>query len=211
VPATVTAAILLRWFVFRAAFSAALLVLVSWLLLHTQIENDWTTTAAILWIAKPAGVAAIFWLLLDGMALRSTGIGLPLVLMLSATAGAVVVTLYGSLELGLAYGTLAAVTGPLFLIACWARSFSIQRAGALAWAVTYCGLLIAARAFLDTLPLTGALVLAGAPLLAWIDQAPGINRLSNRWRAALQVVLVTSALAFTVVPAMIAYRESGGE
>jgi hypothetical protein len=211
VPAAVLTALVQGSFVARALVAGVLMALVAWLLLRTQIDKDWAAEAACLWIAKPACVAAIFWLLLDGLSVRSTGAGLPVVLMVSATACAATVSLYGSLKLGLAFGALAAVTGPLFVVALWARLFSIQRAGALVWAVTYCGLLIASRAFLGTLPLRSALILVGAPLLAWIDQAPGINRLSAPWRAGIQVVLVVVALAFAVVPAVIMFRETGGE
>ncbi len=213
IPAALVVALMQRWFTIRTAIAVALMAMLIWLLLGKLNDDTWTSTQRWAWIGKSVGIAVLFWWLLDGLAGRSTGLGLPLVLMLAASASAIVLMLSDSLKMGLAMASLAAAMGPLFLVACWSRLFSIGRAGALVFALMYSGLLIAANFFLPDFPLRTPLILLGAPLLAWVEHLPGINRLSTPWRVTLQLILVGAALACAVVPAAIAFKQAnaGGE
>lgn len=210
VPAALVLALLQRWFVARVVIAAAGLGALLWLLDRGH-ASSWTPLDGWAIFGKACGLAFCFWLLLDGLTGCSTGPGLPLVLTLSAAAVAVFMMTSGSQKLAMASAALAAAAGPLFLVGCWSRLFSVGRAGVLIFALLYCGLLAEARFTMDAIPLQRLLILLAAPLLAWVDQFPGINRLSNTWRVALQVVLVGAALAYAVGPAALAAKQAAGE
>ena len=191
-----------RWLVPLA--SVLLIAATVWLLSRSQIP-------LIGWRQFVLRIAVIFagfvawWLLMDRLAARVKGSTVPLVLMLTAAVGALVLVNAHSTFLGQLAGSVASALGALKLVGLWFRNLSIARGGVLAVTVLMLGVILAGHHFAD-LSMTDLILLAAAPLAAWLGELPFMKH--PRPRLALRLVAVLLVLLIPLVPALQGLRET---
>jgi hypothetical protein len=144
----------------------------------------------------------VAWLNLDGLATeRATAIlGPPLLVVAACTAAALLLS--GSVVLGRIGGGLTAALGAVWVLSWWLPDRSLGRGGMPVLTATVATLLIEGHVY-SSLPLTAAILLASAPLMAWLGFAGPARRL-RPWQSALLaavLVLVPAGVAVGVAVA----------
>jgi hypothetical protein len=173
-----------------------LVLLTLGLVLGPVLGPGWPTRADL---ARQGGLALILlaaWLNLEGLAARRTTAVLgPALLVVAVGAGAALL-LAGSLVLSQIGLGLAAALGAVWLVSCGLPALSLSRGGVPVLVATLSALLIGGQVY-AFLPRSSALLLAAAPLAAWVASVGPSRRLPS-WQAAL------IGAAATLVPTAIA-------
>lgn len=202
VAATVTAKSRWRWGVMLA--SIVLIAATVWFIGRMQIPiigwRDFLMRMAVI-----AGCMVVWWLLMDRLAARSKGVAVPLVLTLMASVAALALVNAHSLFLGQLAGASAAALGAIALAGFWFRKLSIARGGVLTLTVVLLGVILAGHFFAD-LSMLDLILLAAAPLAAWVGEVKLIK--SKRARFAARVIAVLLVLTIPLVPALKGLRET---
>jgi hypothetical protein len=147
-----------------------------------------------------------WWLLTDRLAARVTGPTVPLVLMITASVASM--TLVGSAHsmfMGQLAGAVAAACGVMWVLGFFFRKQSMARGGVLALVVALLGVILAGHYFAD-LSMLDAILLALAPVTAWVGEVPVFR--SKRPRFAARLVAVLVVLAIPLVPAAKGMRDT---
>ena len=202
IAATVTAKSRWRWGVVVA--SVALIAATVWFLGRTQIPIlGWRD---FLWrMAVIAGCMVVWWFLVDRLAARSKGPAVPLVLMITASVAALALVNAHSLFLGQLAGACAAALGAIMVAGLWFKNLTIARGGVLSLTVVLLGVVLAGHYFAD-LSMLDLILLAAAPLAAWVGEVKLIK--SKRARFATRVMAVLLVLTIPLVPALKGLRET---
>lgn len=202
VAATVTAKSRWRWGVVIA--SVALIAATVWFIGRTQIPiigwRDFLVRMAVI-----AGCMVVWWLLVDRLAARTKGPAVPLVLMTTASVAALALVNAHSVFLGQLAGASAAALGAIMVLSLWFRKLSIAHGGVLTLAVVLLGVILAGHFFAD-LSMLDLILLAAAPLAAWVGEVKLIK--SKRARFAVRVIAVLLVLTIPLVPALKGLRET---
>jgi len=150
--------------------------------------------------AARVGVAAavlLLWSVLDWLGERLRGAALPLALLVSAIAAAVVLERSANAKLSHLAGAVAAACGAALLIGIWRPQLSLARGAAAVIAVAIPALLVNGQATTEEVPMLAFGLAALAPLGVALAAAADLRRLSS-WRQA------ATALIGVIVPAGIA-------
>jgi hypothetical protein len=173
-----------------------LVLLTLGLLLGPVLGPDWPTRSDLLRQGGLALLLLVGWANLEALAARrSTATVGPAVLVVAAGAGAALL-LSGSLVLGQIGLGLASALGAVWLLSCWMPGLSLGRGGVPVLVATFGALLIDGQVY-AFLPRSSALILAAAPLMAWVASVGPARRLAG-WKAALLgafATLVPTAVA----------------
>jgi hypothetical protein len=191
-----------RWV--APAVSVLLIAATVWVISRTRIPLlGWRQFLVQTLLIALALVA--WWLLTDRLATRLTGPTLPLVLMLTASVAALALVNAHSLLLGQLAGASASACGVMWVSGFVFRKQSLARGGVLALTVVLLGVILAGHYFAD-LSMLDLILLAAAPLGAWVGEAPVFR--SKRPRFAARLVAVLIILAIPLVPALKGLRET---
>jgi hypothetical protein len=156
-------------------------------------------------MAATAGMV-VWWIAMELLASRLRGATMPLLLTITSMVAATVITnahsqAYGQLAAGLG-AALAAVT----VLAFWLRGLTLARGGVLAVAAILLGLLLCGHHYAD-LGQRDLILLAAAPLTAWIAEIPPLARKpKSRWIIRFAVVVIVLAIPF--IPAAKGLRQT---
>jgi hypothetical protein len=156
-----------------------------------------------------AAALAVNWLLLDRLAQRRAGRSVLLGLALAAGGSGVTIMLSayatgGQLGLPLAAGLIGvAVAAPLF-----SEASDLRRVVGVG-VVSLFGLLILGR-FFGELTTTNAVLLFGAPLLAWVPELVSSERIGPWLRAWTRVALVAIPIAVALALATLKFNDESG-
>ena len=176
---------------------------VPWLLFRSLLAHTWSGLEGAAWLAALGAALLALWVGLEPLARRPGGPGVPLAWLVTAAGGSVALFLTRSALLGQLGGVLAASIGTL-TVASWLRP---QRS--LSGAVPVVAVLLASLwsvgLLYSEMPASCALLLAIAPLTAWITRLPRV-RLLGGWRAAL--VCAAAAAVPVALALMIAVRSA---
>jgi len=152
-----------------------------------------------LWIGGVAAAVAAVFFVLDGTARRPLAPPLLFTLAVVATAAAAALVVSGTMAVGERAGAMAAACGACFVAS---RRRRVDARGA----VVPAGLLLAALllngVLLADLPVAAAVLLAIAPLAAWLPGVPGGSATRGPWavvsRSAWVVALAGAGVALAV-------------
>jgi hypothetical protein len=187
--------------------SIALLVLVmAWLVPANR--RQWLTTreAMTMMIAIGAGLV-VWWALMEPLAARYRGATLPLLLSAVAGAGAMVIADGGSQRLGLIEGAAAVALLVVALLALWLRELSLARGGVLTIAIVMLGLLVCGYLYADV-KWPQVVILAVAPLLAWVGMVRMVRERRAWQRFVIVAVLVLIVVSIAAIPAARGLRKT---
>ncbi|MBI1923763.1 hypothetical protein HYR99_05885 [Candidatus Poribacteria bacterium] len=178
-----------------------LLGMTLWLLLRPMLKHNWGPGEAVAWLAGLGIALLLFWGGLDALVKRLSGVSLPLTLLIVAAGGSVVLGLSGSLLLGQLEGALAAALGVSLVVAWWRPAMSLARSALPVVTVLLAGLWMAGY-FYAQVPAASALLLAVAPMAAWVGQIPSMRRAApwqvNLARAAGVLIPVLLAVLLAI-------------
>jgi hypothetical protein len=139
----------------------------------------------------------IWWALLEALAHRVPGAPVPALLMFTAIAAALVLMNSHTQRLAQLSGSAAVVLAGAVLLSWWAKLTPIGGT-VLTFTIIVLGLVVAGYFYADiTIP--HAILLAAAPLTAWIGQLPGIRQ-RRRLSLAVSAIAFLAVLAFVLVP-----------
>jgi hypothetical protein len=174
----------------RAVVSVAAVALV----LNWRIGRQWDSPQEIsLWLGVLGGVLFFLWNALSRLAERSEGAPLPVALWAACAGAAGTIILAHNATFAEQLGALAACFGSAFVLSLWRSDLTLARGPIPVFAVAYGALIAAAYYNLDNLGAPAAILLAAAPLAAWITQLRPIRR-----KGAVARTLI--ALAATALP-----------
>ncbi len=137
----------------------------------------------------------------EAVAQRHPGAALPLALWVwtAGLAGALGAT--GSITYGQLGGTLAAAMGA-GVVAAWLKpGFSFSR-GAVATVMILGGSLLLCGYFYSELPLSSALILAGAPAVLWLGETGLVTRRNPRAAVVIRAALIAVPVAIALLIAL---------
>ncbi len=152
--------------------SALLVVATSYFLLAWR-SPQW----GLLTIVAIAGV--VWWLLMDRLAARAQGAGLPILLGLFGVSAAMVLINSGTQSFGQIAAGAGVPVGVVGLSGLLFRRLSIAHGGVLALTVTLMAIVLCGHLLADV-TWRDVIVLAVAPLALWLGELPAINR--RGWR-----------------------------
>lgn len=154
----------------------------------------WTTSQELLILGAIALAELAIWIALLRLSRRGAGASLPIALAVAIGAASVTIMLSAYLAGGEAGLPLSAALlgGSLAAIALPRAARSEAPIGVAV--IGLASLLVIGR-FFGELRTDHAVLLAAAPLLAWIPELPRLNRLPARGRAGLRVLLVALAVS----------------
>jgi hypothetical protein len=193
----------LRWPV--AVASIVIVAVMAWLIARPTARS---LEPSVFWtgVAATAAVTIVWWALMERLASRRPGGGLPLLMMMWAGAAALTVINAHSASLGLVAGTIAVVLGVIGVIGLWLRKVSLSRGGMLALAVLVLGIMLAGHFFAD-LTRFELILLAVAPLAMWIAEIPPLRRYAGV-RFCVSLIALLAVLSIPLVPALKGLRET---
>jgi hypothetical protein len=179
--------------------SAAVLAAAAWLVVRPRAE---VLDPKMFWArAAGAAVASVaWWAAMEWLARRRPGPGLPLLLSAAAGSAALVLVDSGSQAFGQITGGVALALLVLAAAGLWFGNLSLARGGVLAVAIALLGMLLAGYCYADLTP-QNFVLLAAAPLAAWIAELPPLRR-RPRVGFAVAAVVTFSVLLVAVVPAI---------
>lgn len=171
-------------------------------LLHNSIylrgpATGWSTIEALATLAAMSVILLAVWAFLWLLARRTTGVSLPLSLAMTVATAGFCIALTGYIQGGAAglVGSAALAGVSLGL----ARQQSEWQAAAVSLGVVNLfGLVLVGRYF-GELSTAAALVLIGAPLLAWIGELPLVRRQRSWQVASVRLLLVALPLVMLLV------------
>lgn len=184
----------------------ALVVGILWGMFQTMFDparsDAWSPTGGALRIAGYGVAILVVWAALESLAERRRDGSVPLALGLAAGVGGVAVILGGSLFRGVIGASLAFAVGLPFLVALWRGSAPVR--GAVAVFVPVLGLIWSLAYVYDEIAGGTMLLVAVAPLLAWLGELPGLRPralAAGAVRATAVLVVVGAAAGVAVMPA----------
>lgn len=166
------------------------------LIVGPAVQETWGTRANLLRLACLGAGLALAWGSVEALTGRVSGLAVALPLFVTAAGAAVVIVISGSLVSGRLAGVLAAALAGCAVLAAWDPRPALARGGVAAAAVALASLLLVGHVYSST-PALAAILLALAPLAAWIVRVGPLRRLTG-WKAALTATaaaLVTVGLA----------------
>ncbi len=147
-----------------------------------------------------AAAVLLLWTVLDWLGERLRGATLPLALLVTAIAAAVVLERSANAKLAQLAGAIAAACGAALLVGIWRPQLSLARGAAGVFAVAIPALLVNGQATTETVPVF-AFVLAGlAPVGVALAAAADLRRLSL-WRQTATGLIGVVVLAGIAVGA----------
>ena len=188
---------------------------IPWLLLHATLKYRWGTIEGMMWVVGLGALTLVFFLVLDTLTGRLSGVSSPLILLIVTLGSSVVLVLSGSALLGQLAGILASALGASLITAWWqpkliprldrdVRFAPLAGEGVTVVAVLLVGLWLNGY-FYAEVPATSALLLGTAPAAAWIRWLAPVQRLEG-WRATF--VSVVTVLVPVVLAVALALRAS---
>ena len=147
----------------------------------------------------------LWWILLEPLSRRAPGGSMPLIFLLTSTAVALVISFSNSQKYGQFAGALCAAVGVAMVLGWWNGKVTLARDGVFAISLVSFALLATGHHFADV-STQNVLLIALAPLLAWIAEAPGIARLTGWKKLALRLVVVAIPLAVAIIPTAVRFK-----
>ena len=168
-----------------------------------------------MWVVGLGALTLVFFLVLDTLTGRLSGVSSPPILLIVTLGSSVVLVLSGSALLGQLAGILASALGASLITAWWqpkliprldrdVRFAPLAGEGVTVVAVLLVGLWLNGY-FYAEVPATSALLLGTAPAAAWIRWLAPVQRLEG-WRATF--VSVVTVLVPVVLAVALALRAS---
>jgi hypothetical protein len=178
--------------------SVAVLVVTAWLVMRPRSRN---LSPQEFWIAVSvaAGGMILWWIAVESLASRVTGMTMPLVLSITALASGAALMNAGSQAFGQLAGAIGVTLAAIAVMLLWMRGATISHGGVLAVAVLLLGLLICGQ-FYD-LSLSHLILLAAAPLTAWLGEIKPLDR-KPFIRFGVRMVALLIVLAIPLVLAI---------
>ena len=174
------------------------------LLARPVIENEWSAQQALVYMDGAILLLLGGWLAMAHLARKQPSTALPLVMMLTGGAIGVTLMMSGTNVLGQYALSTAGALGAVAIVGlCWRSRHGAAGAVDVA-AVVLAALLTGGMLYAD-LPLWNALLLSGAPLLAWIGMMPGVRDWRPWARVLIQCIAVAIPLAFAVYRAQVVF------
>ena len=187
--------------------SIALLVLVMAWLVPANRRQWLTTREAALTMTFIGGGLTLWWALMEPLATRYRAFMLPLVLSGVAGGAALVIADNGWRDFGVIEGGIAVMLLAVALLALWLRNLSLASGGILTITFVVLGLLVSAYLYADV-KWPQIVILAIAPLFAWVEMLPVIRSRKPWQRFAIVAVLVLAVIAIAAVPAAQGLRKT---
>ena len=193
----------------RVVAVAGLAVALVWLLLKPLIGSDISGPAAAGRIAAGAVAMTVWWVLINQLARHGPRMLAPLVLLLAAAGGAVILGDNGLAQRGgEVFVALAAILAACAVVSAITPRFRLAGGGTLAAALALFGTMLYGYYYIypDPTPrLIAAMALVpAAPLLAWAAWLPGLRSRTPWIRGAAAVILVVlgvgAAIALAELP-----------
>lgn len=196
----------------RVVAVAGLAVALLWLLLKPLIGSEFSCTAAAGRIAAGAVAMTVWWVLINQLARHGPRMLAPLILMLAAAGGAVILGDNGLAQRGgMVLAALAAILAACAVVCALAPRFRLAGGGTLAATLALFGTLLYGYYYIypDPTPrLIGAVALVlAAPLLAWAAWLPVLHRRTGWLRGAVAVILVVLGVGAAVGLAELGNRQ----
>lgn len=186
----------------RSLLYVLLAAVTGWFLIPTWNDLEPSRTTLL---AGWCGYVVLVSLLLEALCSRATGGGLPLVLILTLLAAAVVLALSGSLRFAQIAGAgMGAMLG-IGVTLVWSGTKDGLRGGMLAFTVFAAGALLIGRlnSFSDV-PWASYLLVPVAPLALWLSVTGPLGKVTGWKRWLLQIGLAMLPLAAAVLLAAVA-------
>lgn len=177
------------------------------LLLQSYLQYSWQLREATIWLGSLSVAILLLWWLLDHLRDRAAAPGMMWILVLNAGATGLVLMVSGSNllgQLGLAFaatllgGSIASLALPRDLAAPASTGLIV---------LILAGLWLNGYFYAELTPLN-ALLLAGAPLAAWITQAPVISQLTGLKLLFIRLAIVAGPLLVALVLATIKFNQA---
>ena len=92
---------------------------IPWLLLHATLKYRWGTIEGMMWVVGLGALTLVFFLVLDTLTGRLSGVSSPPILLIVTLGSSVVLVLSGSALLGQLAGILASALGASLITAWW--------------------------------------------------------------------------------------------
>lgn len=179
----------------RVAIRALVSILVVALVLNWRIGRQWDGLQEIaLGLGILGGALFVLWNGLSALAERSEGAPLPVALWTACAGAAGTILLARNATFAEQLGALASCCGSAFVLSLWRSDLTLARGVTPVFAVAYGGILVAARYNLDDLGTPAAVLLAAAPLAAWVTQFRPLRRKG----AVVRTLAAMAATAFFV-------------
>jgi len=205
--ASISDAVRLRPAVRRRA-GAVVVVLVVAAALQTRLGHLWhgigifepPARAQAAWTMAIGGAGGIvYWLMLDSLAQRRSASRLALALLLTAGAGAGVISLLDSTTQGLYCGALTAGLTAIVIVGLWSGSVAASTGMLGVFAAVFIQIIVRVHVDLPDEPFGGTplklVLLCAAPLLTGITLIPPLRRWPARRQAAVEVATIIVVLA----------------
>jgi len=190
-----------RWALLRGVLAIVTVELV----LRNQFNSRWTEgSTAATWAVGLVALLLLEWLALDRL-MRGPRLQGPLIVWLLAGHLGGLAALTGSVTIGQLSGAVAAGAGAALVAAWWRPRVRLEGAGAGLAAIALTGLTLNAHFFSYT-SAQDALLVAAAPLLGLLAQAPPLRRERPWAQTLVTAALVTAPLAVAVVRAWLAFE-----
>lgn len=177
-----------------AAMIGPILLQSSVYLRHDQPE--WTTLVAASTLLGASLLLALTWLLLDRLALRSSGVSIAIALSMAAQCAGATIMLAGYIKGGIAAGPLAATIAATAIASSLTKNRAAVQSTLGLGIVGLFGLLFIGR-FYGGLRTPGALLTFCAPLLCWVTELRPLRDWKPWQLFAVRLTLV--AIVFTVL------------
>lgn len=162
-----------------------LLAIAPWLLLKILLPAEWSTLHIRAWLGGFSIAFIAFWTSLDALARRRPGPAMPLILLITISAGSFVLLESANARLAQLAGVLAAAIVPALIVATWRPGVSLAGGAALVTGIVLCGLLATGHANnYGDVPAIAFVLIAAAPTLAWAAEFSALRRLKP-WKALL--------------------------
>ncbi len=163
--------------------------------MHTKIVRDFTTAESLAWIGGIALTLIVIWQLADRLASRTEGPILPIAWWACAAGAAAIEILMKTAKHAELHAGLAGCLGACVVIAAWRRDLRLERGFTLVFVLFYEATLIATYWYAAVSSLPPILLLAVAPLGAWVGRAKPIRRLKPAKRSVVQLAGVLIPIA----------------
>jgi hypothetical protein len=155
----------------------------------------------VTWQLWPAVIApGILYCMLEPLARRNHNPAMPIILLLLAGAGMIVELDGTSALLGISCFPLVAATLGLLISYPLLLDRDLSRAAVPAFVLLWSAMLLYGHFWADA-PWQRTILVAAAPLVAFLADIPPIRRFPPFWRATVRIILIAIPLAFAVVPA----------
>ncbi|HEX8521847.1 MAG TPA: hypothetical protein VF669_06285 [Tepidisphaeraceae bacterium] len=167
-----------------------------WLLLR-PVETNLPKQEFFVSLGVVAAGGLVWWFALERLATRVPGALVAAVLFITSIATALVLMNSGTQRFGQLSGSVAVVLAAALLLSWWLR-LTASGGAVVVSAVLLPGLIVAGHFYAEvTTP--HALILAAAPISAWLGQLPGI-RSRRRLSYTISLVAVLAVLTVVLIP-----------